>query len=67
MWLWRFWAWLRRKEINLICIRQADTWTWGFNLGPMTPGNCCKCGEPIYYEKQNGWIKNKICHVCAGM
>lgn len=55
---------LRIKNDNLICIRQANTYVWGPELGEITPGRCTECNEPIFYEKQNWVIRNKTCHIC---
>jgi len=58
-------AYRHYRNATLICMRQENTYIWGPELGPMTPGRCCECQSPIYFERQNGFIKRKICHVCA--
>jgi hypothetical protein len=55
----------RKSQGTLICMRQADTWRWSKDLGEITPGVCERCGAPIFFEKQNGYIRHKICHVCG--
>lgn len=50
---------------SLICVRQADTWTWPAHLGAKTAGICADCGAPIYYELQNMRVHPKVCSVCA--
>lgn len=54
-----------RKDV-LICIRQDNTYVWTNRLGEKTSGNCCKCNELIFFEKQNQFYHTKICHICAG-
>jgi len=60
---------LRREAKSpsiLVCMRQADTWTWPDHLGARTAGECADCGTPIFYEAQNAKYR-KVCSVCAGL
>lgn len=50
---------------RLVCVRQADTWTWPDHLGAKTEGECADCGSPIFYEAQNAAINPKVCAQCA--
>lgn len=62
------WGWFKKKkkpQLELVCMRQEDTWRWQRHLGEKTEGVCSQCNAPIYFEIQNGNIENKICNRCA--
>jgi len=54
-----------RPPVSLICVRQADTWTWPDYLGEKTAGVCGRCGAGIFYERQNAGVETKVCSNCA--
>lgn len=54
------------NAVRLICMRQADTWTWPAHLGAQTAGVCVDCEAPVFFEKQNAPYR-KVCTVCAGL
>lgn len=56
----------KKKQKELVCIRQDQAYRWPSNLGERTPGKCAKCDRPIFYEKQNEDFR-KICNTCAGL
>ena len=61
----RFLNRLGLRKDTLTCIRQEFTYVWPSDLGKKTPGKCSNCESPIFFEKQNGVFKNKICDGCA--
>ncbi len=67
MWLLKLLNRLGIRRDKLICMRQENTYFWSANLGERTPGFCCECNAPIYFEKQNWVFKRKMCHVCMAL
>ena len=65
MWWFKLLNRLGFRKDPLICIRQVDAFLWPSNLGKQTPGLCCKCAAPIFFEDKNWFFKHKICHVCS--
>ena len=68
-WFWKLMGW-DNPNVNapipvLVCMHQDDTWCWPAHLGEKTAGKCSNCGEPIWYEVQNGWVERKVCNRCV--
>ena len=64
MWWIRLLNRLRLRSDEMLCMHQEDTWHWPSHLGKRTEGKCSKCGEPIYFEKQNKPFR-KVCNRCG--